>query len=276
MNDKEYKKIAFIGAGNMARSLIGGLLKRGYPAEKLACSDPSNACLTAAQALGPITTTSSNLNIIADADLIILAVKPQILKNVLQPLSDALQQARPLLVSIAAGINSSSLQQWAGKGVPIVRCMPNTPALLQEGASALYATEQVSDIQRALAETVLSAVGVVAWVDAESTLDIVTALSGSGPAYFFLFMEAMQAVGEQLGLDTETAQLLTQQTALGAARMAVESEDNVAELRRKVTSPNGTTEAAIQSFENSQLRETVELALTAAFLRSQDLAKELA
>ena len=276
MSDKEYQKLAFIGAGNMARSLIGGLLNRGYPAQKLSCSDPSEACLTAAQKLGPITTTHSNLDIIADADLVILAVKPQVLKDVLQPLSSLLKQGRPLLVSIAAGINSASLQQWAGDEVPIVRCMPNTPALLQEGASALYATDQVSDAQRSLAETVLSAVGIVAWVEAEPTLDVVTALSGSGPAYFFLFMEAMQAVGEQLGLDAETAQRLTQQTALGAARMAVESDDDVAELRRKVTSPNGTTEAAIQSFENSQLRETVELALTAAFLRSQDLAKELA
>ena len=276
MSEKKYQKLAFIGAGNMARSLIGGLLNRGYPAEKLACSDPSEACLIAAQKLGPIKTTHSNPDIIADADLVILAVKPQVLKNVLQPLTGLLQQGRPLLVSIAAGINSASLQQWAGDEVPIVRCMPNTPALLQQGASALYATDQVSDAQRRLAETVLSAVGIVAWVETEPTLDVVTALSGSGPAYFFLFMEAMQAVAEQLGLDTETAQRLTQQTALGAARMAIESDDDVAELRRKVTSPNGTTEAAIQSFENSQLRETVELALTAAFLRSQALAKELA
>ncbi len=276
MSDKEYNKLAFIGAGNMARSLIGGLLKRGYPAEKIACSDPSDACLTAAKALGPITTSGSNVDIITDADLVILAVKPQALKDVLTPLSPSLQQGRPLLVSIAAGINSASLQAWAGNSVPIVRCMPNTPALLQEGASGLYATNQVSLEQKALAEAVLSAVGIVAWVDSEPTLDVVTALSGSGPAYFFLFMEAMQSVGEQLGLDTQTAERLTQQTALGAARMAIESDDDVAELRRKVTSPNGTTEAAIQSFENSQLRETVELALTAAFLRSQDLAKELA
>jgi pyrroline-5-carboxylate reductase len=268
--------IAFIGAGNMARSLMGGLLKQGYPAENLACSDPVEGSLEAVAALGDVTTSTSNADIIEHADIVILAVKPQVMKDVLTPLQDILIAKKPLLVSIAAGIACDSLQEWAGEDVPIVRCMPNTPALLQVGATGLYATNKVSAEQQKMAEVILSAVGIVVWVAEEAELDAVTAVSGSGPAYFFLLMEAMQAAGRQLGLSAEASAQLTQQTALGAARMALESDVDVAELRKRVTSPNGTTQAAIESFQANDLSSIVDQALQAASDRSQALAKELA
>lgn len=274
--DSKIANIAFIGAGNMARSLLGGLLKQGYPAENLACSDPVEASLEAVAALGAVTTSTSNVDIIEHADIVILAVKPQVMMGVLTPLQDVLMAKKPLLVSIAAGLACDSLQDWAGKDVPIVRCMPNTPALLQVGATGLYATNKVSAEQQKMAEVILSAVGIVVWVAEEAELDAVTAVSGSGPAYFFLLMEAMQAAGQQLGLSAEASEQLTQQTALGAARMALESDVDVTELRKRVTSPNGTTQAAIENFQANDLSRIVDQALQAAFDRSQALAKELA
>jgi len=233
------------------------------------------ASLAAIAEMGAVNTSTINADIIATADVVILAVKPQVMRDVLAPLKDLLTSKKPLLISIAAGIESNSLQNWAGEAVPIVRCMPNTPALLQVGATGLYATSDVTSTQRETAETILSAVGIVVWANEESELDAVTAVSGSGPAYFFLLMEAMQQVGEQLGLSDEAAAQLTQQTALGAARMALESDVDVAELRKRVTSPNGTTQAAVESFQANDIHGMVEKALNAAFTRSQALAKEL-
>lgn len=272
---KTAAKIAFVGAGNMARSLIGGLLKRGYPADCIACSARSEASLQAAAQLGGITTSLSNADIVENADVVILAVKPQVMADVVRPLREILSKRKPLLISVAAGIPYGSLQVWAGETVPLVRCMPNTPSLLQAGASGLYANANVSASLREQAEAILSAVGIVVWVAEESNLDAVTAVSGSGPAYFFLFMEAMQAAGEQLGLTADAAKILTQQTALGAAQMAQASDVDVAELRRRVTSPNGTTQAAIESLEANDLRGTVGQALRAAYTRSEAIAKEL-
>lgn len=269
-------KIAFIGAGNMARSLIGGLLKQGYAADRIFASDPAEVCLAATRALGDVKTTSDNQLAIDQAEVIVLAVKPQVLGSVVKPLQPQLSSNKPLLISIAAGITCESLQQWAGSDVPMVRCMPNTPALLQAGATGLYASVAVSDQQRNIAASILNAVGITVWVDKETDLDAVTALSGSGPAYFFLLIEAMQAMGEKLGLPADTTKLLVQQTALGAARMAIEETESVAELRRRVTSPNGTTEAAVKSFQESELSNVVEAALQAAYDRSLALAKELA
>ncbi len=267
--------IAFIGAGNMARSLMGGLIQQGYPADKLSTSDPAEVCLSEAGKLGAVRTSSSNADIVEQADVVILAVKPQVMADAVLPLQSILKQRKPLLVSIAAGIPCASIQKWAGEGVPIVRCMPNTPALLQSGATGLYATADVQVEQRSLAESILNAVGISVWVDEEAGLDAVTAVSGSGPAYFFLLMEAMQAVGEKLGLSAETSAIITQQTALGAARMVVEGDVDVAELRKRVTSPNGTTQAAIESFEKNGIHSVVEKAMRAAFVRSEELAKEL-
>ena len=268
-------RIAFIGAGNMARSLIGGLLAKGYPAASIACSDPYEESLQQAAALGPIRTTSDNATVLADADIVVLAVKPQVMAQVLSPLQKLLQQQQPLLVSIAAGITVESMLNWSGTELPIVRCMPNTPALLQCGATGIYASAAVSEQQRQLVGEILSAVGVSVWVETEAQLDAVTALSGSGPAYFFLLMEAMQAVGVQLGLSEEASAALTQQTALGAARMALESDVDVAELRRRVTSPNGTTQAALENFAASGFEQVVASALQAAYDRSIALSEEL-
>ncbi|MBD2857392.1 pyrroline-5-carboxylate reductase [Spongiibacter sp. KMU-158] len=268
-------KIGFIGGGNMAASIIGGLIASGVPAENIWASDPSTESLSKLTKLGAIHAGKDNNAVINTVDVVVMAVKPQVMKTVANDIAAAAQKAKPLVISIAAGITSDSLNNWLGGKIAIVRCMPNTPALLQCGATALYANTSVSSIQRQQAEHILSAVGINLWVESEAQLDAVTALSGSGPAYFFLLMEAMQASGEAMGLSPEQSQKLTLQTALGAARMAVESDVDAAELRRRVTSPNGTTERAIGIFEQGGLRELVDRALTGAKIRSEELAQEL-
>ena len=271
-------RIAFIGAGNMAASLIGGLRAQGVPAERIRASDPGAEQRAKISAEHGIFICADNAEAVAGADVIVLAVKPQVMKSVCQALAPHLTEGQ-LIVSIAAGIPCDSLERWLGEqaaAVPaIVRCMPNTPALLGQGVSGLYATARVSAEQRQQAEQLLSAVGVALWLDDEQQIDAVTAVSGSGPAYFFLLIEAMTAAAEQLGLPRETAAQLTLQTALGAARMALESEVDAAELRRRVTSPNGTTEAAIKSFQAGGFEALVHQALNAAATRSAELAEQL-
>ncbi len=267
--------IAFIGAGNMAAALIGGLIADGTEPQRILATDPDAARREALAAEAGIQTLADNAEAAARADILVLAVKPQILEQVARELSEAVQRHRPLVISIAAGVRSDTLQRWLGRGVALVRSMPNTPAMLQTGATALYATPEVSAAQRDQAESVMRAVGLVQWVDDEALMDAVTALSGSGPAYFFLVIEAMQAAGERLGLPPDTARMLTLQTALGAARMAIDSSDPPAELRRKVTSPGGTTERAIGQFEQDGLREIFARALSAARDRSIELSRQL-
>lgn len=267
--------IGFIGAGNMAASLIGGLIAKGYPAHHIAAADPHAPALDALASRYGIKACTGNDAVVSQADIIVLAVKPQVMKAVLGDLAPALRQRRPLVISIAAGITIDSINQWIGDTLPVVRCMPNTPALVQLGASGLYANAAVTDSQRQQAQAILEAVGIALWLNSEAEIDAVTAVSGSGPAYFFLLIEAMIAAGEQLGLNRETARLLTQQTALGAARMAMDSDVDAAELRRRVTSPGGTTERAIATFESHDLRGTVSAALQAAATRSQELATQL-
>jgi pyrroline-5-carboxylate reductase len=267
--------ITFIGAGNMAASIIGGLIAKGYDVNSITASDPFEESLQRLQQTAPVNTTQDNDLAIASADVVVLAVKPQVMKQVAQGISAAVQARKPLIISIAAGIEIISLDKWLGGNLAIVRCMPNTPALVQTGATALYATPQVSEAQRQQADQILKAVGIARWVDDEAQLDAVTAVSGSGPAYFFLVMEAMQAAGEQLGLAPDLARQLTLQTALGSAQMAIESDVDTAELRRRVTSPGGTTHEAISTFENNGLRELFVQALTAARDRSESLAKEM-
>ena len=266
-------QIAFIGAGNMAASLIGGLRAQGMSAAQICASEPGAEQRARISAEHGITVYESNQQAISGADLIVLAVKPQIMKAVCLALAPHLQ-ANQLIVSIAAGISCASLNNWLGPQ-PLVRCMPNTPALVRQGVSGLFANAQVSATQREQAEQVLSAVGMVLWLDNEAQIDAVTAVSGSGPAYFFLLIEAMSAAGVQLGLTPETATQLSIQTALGAARMAVSSDVDAGELRRRVTSPNGTTEAAIKTFQAGGSAALVENALTAAATRSVELANEL-
>ena len=266
-------RIAFIGAGNMAASLIGGLLAQGLPASHIRASDPGAEQRARVAAEYGIELFESNAEAIAGTDIVVLATKPQVLKGVCQALAPSLQ-AGQLVVSIAAGITCASLTAWLGE-IALVRCMPNTPALLRQGVSGLYANPRVSAEQRQQAEQLLGAVGLAVWLDEERLIDAVTAVSGSGPAYFFLLIEAMTAAGEQLGLPRDTAAQLTLQTALGAARMATEGDVDAAELRRRVTSPNGTTEAAIKTFQASGFEALVRQALDAAARRSAELAEQL-
>ncbi|ROL77253.1 pyrroline-5-carboxylate reductase [Pseudomonas vranovensis] len=266
-------RIAFIGAGNMAASLIGGLRAQGLEASQIRASDPGAEQRAKIHAEHGIETFADNAQAIEGADVVVLAVKPQAMKAVCEALKPKLKPEQ-LVVSIAAGITCASMNSWLG-AQPIVRCMPNTPALLRQGVSGLFATAQVSPAQRQQAEQLLSAVGIALWLDNEQQLDAVTAVSGSGPAYFFLLIEAMTAAGEKLGLPRETAAKLTLQTALGAAHMAVSSDVDAAELRRRVTSPAGTTEAAIKSFQANGFEALVEQALGAAAHRSAEMAEQL-
>ena len=268
-----HPRIAFVGAGNMATSLIGGLIARAVPAENITASEPFAEQRERIAREHGIAVFEDNAAAVAGADIVVLAVKPQVMKDVCLALAPALP-ADALIVSIAAGIPCASLARWLGDKA-IVRCMPNTPALLHQGASGLYANARTSEAQREQADALLSAVGLVLWLDEEQQIDAVTAVSGSGPAYFFLLMEAMTAAGERLGLSAETASLLARQTALGAARMALVSDVEPAELRRRVTSPKGTTEAAINAFQAGGFEALVEKALQAAAHRSAELAEQL-
>lgn len=266
--------LVFIGAGNMAGSIIGGLISNNHDPEHIIAADPNPETLQSLKARLGIRIAENNSDAVQKADVVILAVKPQVMKAVVSELSLALQGARSVLISIAAGITIASINDWSGGNLPVVRCMPNTPALLGCGANGLYASPQVSEAQKTLAETVMNAVGICRWLDSESAIDAVTALSGSGPAYFFLLMESMINAGKQLGLPPETATALTLQTALGAARMAAEGGIEVAELRRRVTSPGGTTEQAINTFEQGGFRTLVQSAIDAAEQRSRELANQ--
>ena len=266
--------IAFIGGGNMACSMIGGILARGWAADRIRVSDPVPECRERMAALG-VNATADNREAAAIADIVVLAVKPQQLRSACRDIVATVTERNALVVSIAAGVETDSLQVWLGEAAAIVRCMPNTPALLQCGATALFATARVTAAQRHAAQELMQSIGLAVWVDREELLHGVTALSGSGPAYFFLIMEAMQRAGENLGLDAELSRALTAQTALGAARMALEPGADVAELRRRVTSPGGTTERAVRVLEERGLRRLFDDALQAAATRSRELAEEI-
>lgn len=272
--DKMTGKIAFIGAGNMASALIRGLIADGMPAANLMASDPSPAGHGQLQQSG-IELGSDNVAFAGRADTVVLAVKPQILRDVAPELAPVVQSRRPLVLSIAAGIRTPDLDAWLGGGTALVRTMPNTPAMVQCGATALFATDAVSSEQRESAESLMRAVGLTQWVDDESLMDAVTALSGSGPAYFLLLMEALEAGARELGLNAQSAHLLTVQTALGAARMALESPDAPESLRARVTSPGGTTERAVATFEAGGLRDLCRDALLAAKRRSEEISAEM-
>ena len=267
-------RLGFIGAGNMARSLIGGLLAAGHPGDRIIAADPDPGQLAAAAALGAIATTPANAAVADAADIIVLAIKPQVMSAVCRALRPHLSADRHLLISIAAGIRLQAMDRWLGAR-PIVRCMPNTPALLRAGITALAGNRQVAPGQLATAAAVLGAVGKTAVLDSEDQLDAVTAISGSGPAYFFLFTEALIDAGIGQGLAPELARALAVETALGAARMALTTSSSLPDMRRSVTSPNGTTEAAIAVFEAGGLRPLVERAANAARDRSIALADEL-
>ena len=271
MNDTN---LTFIGGGNMAASLIGGLIADGWNPAHIRVADNSPERLQHLSQRFPISTSTDNREAADQSSVIVLAVKPQVMQDVTRELADLMTAQQPLVISIAAGIPAAALANWLGQATAIVRTMPNTPAMVQSGATALYANEHVNEEQRSIAESILRAVGVAIWVDDEAQMDAVTALSGSGPAYFFLFMEALQAAGEELGLPQETARLLALQTAFGAAKMALESNEDATTLRHQVTSPGGTTEHAIRTFQEGALEALVSKALLAAARRSRELASE--
>ena len=264
------QSIAFIGGGNMARSLISGLVNGGQSAESIAVSDPMPAQRELLSELG-VRVSADNETALAGAATVVLAVKPQVLGDVLRALPLTPTQ---LLVSIAAGVPVAAMRNWTSEDQAIVRCMPNTPALLGAGITALFASETVDAAGRERAESILSAAGHTLWVDEEEKLDAVTAVSGSGPAYFFYLMEAMVEAGMEQGLDAETATVLTLETAYGAALMARERTNSPAELRANVTSPGGTTAAAINALDEADAAATIRNALAAAGTRSKTLAKE--
>lgn len=269
-------KIAFIGAGNMAKAIIGGLLAEGFTRAQISAAGPRIETLNKVADEFGIAVSTDNAATAANADVIVLGVKPQMLKEVALGLRASLSNKgpahKPLIISVAAGITTASIASWLGEDQAIVRCMPNTPSQLRAGASGLFANALVSDTQKSAANSILGAVGIVQWLDDEALLNPVTAVSGSGPAYFFLLMEAMIDAGVELGLTRECAAELTLQTALGAAMLAKDSELDVAELRRRVTSPKGTTEQAILSFEQDNLRASVLKAMTACSNRAVELS----
>lgn len=266
------KNICFIGGGNMAQALIGGLLSRGLPTTRITVSDPVEQIRHVLEEKG-IQTTTENVDAIKHADVVVLAVKPQVLATVLQPLKGLLSDK--LVISIIAGAEIQTISDLIGGSQRIVRVMPNTPALVQTGAHGIYASAAVDAQDRELTSQILAATGLTLWVENEAQIDAVTAVSGSGPAYFFYLMESMIRAGKNLGLDEKVATALTLQTALGAAQMAITSSNSPAELRKNVTSPNGTTQAALEVFDRAQISQNIQAALAAAQKRSQELAQEL-
>lgn len=263
--------IGLIGAGNMARSLAGGLLASGWPKDKLILSDPDDGQRAAVERHLGLGVYRDNRDVARKADILVFAIKPQAFGPVAREIKTEVQTRRPLVVSLAAGVRIADIDRWLGGNLPVVRVMPNTPALVSSGASGLYANERVTSDQRDRAEAIVRAVGVAVWVASEAQLDVVTALSGSGPAYFFLVMEALEEAAIARGLPRDQARLLALETAFGAAKMALEGADEPQRLRRQVTSPGGTTEAAVKVLEDGGLRKLFNEALIAAERRAGEL-----
>jgi pyrroline-5-carboxylate reductase len=271
----KYTRVSFIGCGNMGLSLIGGLIANGHEPSAIRGADPNPVKRQAIADRFGIELYADNVEAIIDSEVIVLAVKPQMMAETLSQLASHISQAQ-LLISIAAGIRLDTLGRMLGDGQPVVRVMPNTPALISAGASALYANSSASPAQKDLAEGIMRAVGLAVWLDSEAAMDTVTALSGSGPAYFFLVMEVMEKAAIRLGLPANQARLLTLETAFGAAKMALESGVDAATLRRQVTSPGGTTEQALKVLmEQGDIEQVFLDALAAAKNRSEELALSL-
>jgi pyrroline-5-carboxylate reductase len=267
--------IVFIGGGNMASSLIGGLIADGFNARHISVVELNAEKRQLIAQRFAVHVTDSLNTVIEYADVVTFCIKPQQFKEVATASADAIQARNPLVISIAAGIRTADIAYWLGGSFAIVRAMPNTPALVQTGASALFANDNVSEEQRNHAESLLRAVGIVEWVGDETLMDVVTALSGSGPAYFFRIMEGLVKASEQLGLSKDAAHLLTIQTALGAAKMALESEEDIATLREQVTSPGGTTEQGLKIMNDNNIDQLLLDVLKAAQQRAVELADQL-
>lgn len=264
---------AFVGGGNMGGALIRGLIARGLAAQNISVGEAHpQRRIALADELG-VHVTADNREAVSGADVVVLAVKPQDMAGTVQALADVFAQRPPLVLSIAAGIRVADIVGWCGPGIAVVRAMPNRPALNGAGATAMYAPASLGETHRGLAAEVLGAVGTTVWVQNEDALDVVTALSGSGPAYFFLLAELMTDAAVNLGLDRASAQELSVQTLFGSGRMARESDGELARLRAEVTSKGGTTEAALRSFDSANLRGIVAAALSAATERSREMAQ---
>ena len=268
------QNITFIGGGNMARSLVGGLISTGVDPQQISIAEPRAEAREELERDFGVRTFAEGTDAVAGAEIVVLAVKPQILPGVCKELAEAVAKAQPLIVSIAAGIRTDQLQRWLGEGTAVVRCMPNTPALIGAGATGLYATDKVDAAQREQAEALLKTAGVAAWVDDEEQIDTVTGIAGSAPAYYFLLVEALEDAAVARGLPRETARKLAAQTCMGAGRMMVEGEESPDALRKRVTSPNGTTQAALESLNGDGLREIVARAVNACAERGAALARE--
>jgi pyrroline-5-carboxylate reductase len=274
-HDFDNKKIAFIGAGNMSRSIIGGMVGNEFPPANVIAANPSPGKLDALTRDFAISTTQDNLQAVKDADMVVLSVKPQMMATVCEQLAELGEQLNDkLFVSLAAGVTCDRIKTLLGQDVPMIRCMPNTPALYGKGVSGLFASN-AGQVQQAFAEYVMKAAGLVVWVDKEQKIDAITAISGSGPAYFFMFMEAMVDKAQKLGFDEQTARQLVQHTASGATTMVENSGESIAVLRQKVTSKGGTTAAALGVFAEQGLPTMVDDAMQAACDRAHEMATTL-
>jgi pyrroline-5-carboxylate reductase len=267
-------RIAFVGGGNMATGLIGGLVARGTPPSAIVVADPDATQRARLEREYGVLSVPEAPAAVAGANTVILAVKPQLMAPVARSIAAAVSAARPLVISVAAGIRLQDLARWLGPGVTLIRTMPNRPALIGAGITALYAGPGVDATARQTAEAILAACGATVWVPDESQLDVVTAVSGSGPAYFFLLIECLEDAGIALGLDPATARKLALETARGSGRMAAEAAESPAELRAQVTSKGGTTAAALEVLETAGMRGTFAAAVAAAARRSTELAQE--
>lgn len=275
MSVLDNKKISFIGGGNMAQALISGLVGCGIKPSLITVADPSSDIREqlAAKGLNTVDPMADAKAAVVGADIVVLAVKPQMMKVVVGAFAEALDNQ--LVISVAAGLSTDLLSSMLGGYSNIVRAMPNTPSMIQMGATGLYGTDNISAEQKELATAVMEASGLVMWVDDEEHMHAVTAVSGSAPAYMFYFIESMVDGAVALGLDKEQASALAMQTMLGAAKMAMNSEDTPAELRRKVTSPNGTTQAAVESMQANEIGRQIGEAMQACYDRSQALSEEM-
>ncbi len=272
----QQRTIAFIGAGNMSKAIISGLIDAGYPARNVIASNPSEGKLVALHNLYGISYTNDNVKALNQADTIVLAVKPQLMEAVCQDLADRADLSSKLFISIAAGIDQQRLQQMLGGSYPVIRTMPNTPSSLGKGMTGLFADQSISEEDKTFAGYLMSRVGEIVWVNSESQIDAVIAAAGSSPAYFFLFLEAMQTEAVQQGFDKSTARKLVQQAMLGAAEMVCHNPDlELGELRAQVTSKGGTTAKAIESFQTNDLQTIVAQAMRAAVVRAKEMSAQI-
>lgn len=271
----QHRKIGFIGAGNMTRSIISGLIANGYPADLIIASNPSEPKLIALKSEFSIHTTQHNNQAAEFSEVIVLAVKPQLMEKMCSDLAQQLNLSKKLFVSIAAGIPTARLKQMLHTNADVIRTMPNTPSALGKGMTGLFADSNITAKDKTFAGDLMAQVGEIAWVEQESMIDSVIAAAGSSPAYFFLFLEAMQKEAQRQGFDHKTARLLVQQSMLGTAEMVCHNPQlELSELRTQVTSKGGTTAQAIASFQNSNLDEVVAKAMQAAVTRAKEMAEQ--